>query len=604
MIAQGDARALQLLTTVFGHPAFRGAQQEIVTHVANGGDALVLMPTGGGKSLCYQLPALLREGTALVVSPLIALMQDQVAALKQLGVRAAFLNSTLDGREANAVERALRGGELDLLYVAPERLMMPRMLELLEESRIALFAIDEAHCVSQWGHDFRPEYLQLSVLHEQFPDVPRIALTATADPQTRDEIITRLKLEEARIFVSSFDRPNIRYTIVDKQDARAQLLRFIREDHAGDAGIVYCLSRKKVDETAAWLATQGIRALPYHAGMDSAVRAKHQVRFQQEDGIVVVATIAFGMGIDKPDVRFVAHLDLPKSIEGYYQETGRAGRDGEPADAWMAYGLGDVVQQRRMIDMSEGGEAFKRVLLTKLDALLGLCESAGCRRVRLLDYFGEPSTPCGNCDNCVEPPQTWDATDAARKALSCIYRTGQRFGALHLIDVLRGRATERVSQWHHDQLAVFGIGADLDEALWRNVFRQLVALSYARPDHEAYGSLQLTDASRAVLKGDVRVEMRRVIAVKEKKTKTRRAAGSSGSGAQPNAALLNKLKDWRYVEAQSQSVPAFVIFHDSTLAGIAAANPKTLDALAEISGIGAKKLERYGAVILELLHDE
>ncbi len=604
MIAQGDPRALQLLTTVFGHPAFRGAQQEIVTHVASGGDALVLMPTGGGKSLCYQLPALLRDGTALVVSPLIALMQDQVAALKQLGVRAAFLNSTLDGREANAVERALRGGELDLLYVAPERLMMPRMLDLLSESKIALFAIDEAHCVSQWGHDFRPEYLQLSVLHEQFPEVPRIALTATADPQTRGEIIVRLKLEEARIFVSSFDRPNIRYTIVDKQDARAQLLRFMREDHAGDAGIVYCLSRKKVDETAVWLATQGIRALPYHAGMDTAARAKHQARFQQEDGVVVVATIAFGMGIDKPDVRFVAHLDLPKSIEGYYQETGRAGRDGEPADAWMAYGLGDVVQQRRMIDMSEGGEAFKRVLLTKLDALLGLCESAGCRRVRLLDYFGESSTPCGNCDNCVEPPQTWDATDAARKALSCIYRTGQRFGALHLIDVLRGRATERVTQWHHDQLAVFGIGADLDEALWRNVFRQLVALSYARPDHEAYGSLQLTDASRAVLKGEVRVEMRRVIAVKEKKTKTRRAAAGSGSGAQPNATLLNKLKDWRYVEAQSQSVPAFVIFHDSTLAGIASANPKTLDALSGISGIGAKKLERYGAVILQLLHGE
>ena len=612
MIAPGDRRALQLLTTVFGHPAFRGAQQEIVTHVASGGDALVLMPTGGGKSLCYQLPALLREGTALVVSPLIALMQDQVAALKQLGVRASFLNSTLDGREANAVERALRAGELDLLYVAPERLMMPRMLDLLSDSKIALFAIDEAHCVAQWGHDFRPEYLQLSVLHEQFPQVPRIALTATADPQTRDEIITRLKLDEARLFVSSFDRPNIRYTIVDKQDARAQLLRFIREDHSGEAGIVYCLSRKKVDETATWLATQGVRALPYHAGMDTAARARHQARFQQENGIVVVATIAFGMGIDKPDVRFVAHLDLPKSIEGYYQETGRAGRDGEAADAWMAYGLGDVVQQRRMIDMSEGGEAFKRVLLTKLDALLGLCESAGCRRVRLLDYFGEPSTPCGNCDNCVAPPQTWDATDAARKALSCIYRTGQRFGALHLIDVLRGRATERVTQWHHEQLAVFGIGADLDEALWRNVFRQLVALSYARPDHEAYGSLQLTDASRAVLKGDVRVEMRRVIAVKEKKLKTRRTAGISGSGigsgigsgVAPNEALLNKLKDWRYVQAQSQAVPAFVIFHDSTLAGIAAANPKTLDALSQISGIGAKKLEHYGAVILELLHGE
>ena len=593
--------ALQLLSTVFGHPAFRGAQADIVSHVADGGDALVLMPTGGGKSLCYQLPALLRDGTALVVSPLIALMQDQVAALKQVGVRAAFLNSTLDGQQANAVERSLRNGELDLLYVAPERLMMPRMLDLLHESRIALFAIDEAHCVSQWGHDFRPEYLQLSVLHEQFPEVPRIALTATADPQTRDEIITRLKLEDARIFVSSFDRPNIRYTIVDKADARTQLLRFIKDDHAGDAGIVYCLSRKKVDETAAWLKTQGVRALPYHAGMDTAARAKHQARFQQDEGIVVVATIAFGMGIDKPDVRFVAHLDLPKSIEGYYQETGRAGRDGTPADAWMAYGLGDVVQQQRMIDMSDGGEVFKRVLRVKLDALLGLCESAGCRRVRLLDYFGEPSNTCGNCDNCLEPPQTWNATEAARKALSCIYRTGQRFGAVHLIDVLRGKTTDRTTQWGHDKLTVFGIGADIDEATWRNVFRQLVALSYASPDHEAYGALQLTDASRSVLKGEVKVEMRRVApARKDKSAKVRRGAVINLPSA--DAALLDKLKSWRFVEAQSQSVPAFVIFHDSTLTGIAAANPKTLDDLAQISGIGAKKLERYGEAILALLH--
>jgi ATP-dependent DNA helicase RecQ len=452
MNAIADQSPLQLLRTVFGHPAFRGAQEEIVTHVAGGGDALVLMPTGGGKSLCYQLPALLRDGTALVVSPLIALMQDQVAALKQLGVRAAFLNSTLDGREVNACEKALRNGELDLLYVAPERLMMPRMLDCLAESKIALFAIDEAHCVAQWGHDFRPEYLQLSVLHEQFPQVPRIALTATADPQTREEIIRRLALDDARVFISSFDRPNIRYTIVDKQDARNQLLRFIREEHKGEAGIVYCLSRKKVDETAAWLVSHGVHALPYHAGMDTVSRADHQSRFQREDGVVVVATIAFGMGIDKPDVRFVAHLDLPKSIEGYYQETGRAGRDGAPADAWMAYGLGDVVQQRRMIDQSEGSEEYRRVLVVKLDALLGLCETAGCRRVRLLDYFGEASVPCGNCDTCLEPPQTWDATEAARKALSCIYRTGQRFGAVHLIDVLRGRATERTAQWGHEQL--------------------------------------------------------------------------------------------------------------------------------------------------------
>jgi ATP-dependent DNA helicase RecQ len=593
--------ALHLLNTVFGHPAFRGAQQDIVSHVAGGGDALVLMPTGGGKSLCYQLPALLREGTALVVSPLIALMQDQVAALRQLGVRAAFLNSTLDGREINAVERALQAGELDLLYVAPERLMMPRMLDLLADTRIALFAIDEAHCVSQWGHDFRPEYMQLSVLHERFPAVPRIALTATADPQTRAEIIRQLALDEARVFVASFDRPNIRYTIVDKQDARAQLLHFIREEHAGEAGIVYCLSRKKVEETAAWLASHGVRALPYHAGMDAETRTSHQARFQREDGIVIVATIAFGMGIDKPDVRFVAHLDLPKSIEGYYQETGRAGRDGGAADAWMAYGLGDVVQQRRMIDQSEGSEAYRRASLVKLEALLGLCETAGCRRVRLLDYFGEASTPCGNCDTCLEPPQTWDATEAARKALSCIYRTGQRFGAVHLIDVLRGRATERASQWDHDKLNVFGVGSDLDEAAWRNVFRQLVALGYARPDHEAYGALRLTDASRDVLKGERHVEMRRVMPRKGKAAARRRSTDTTAMPA-ADASLLDRLKAWRIEQARAQSVPAYVIFHDRTLSAIAAAQPRDLDALSMIDGIGARKLERYGPTLLQLLH--
>ena len=599
MNAIAEQSPLQLLRTVFGHPAFRGAQEDIVTHVAGGGDALVLMPTGGGKSLCYQLPALLRNGTALVVSPLIALMQDQVAALKQLGVRAAFLNSTMDGREVNACERALRNGELDLLYVAPERLMMPRMLDCLAESKIALFAIDEAHCVSQWGHDFRPEYLQLSVLHEQFPSVPRIALTATADPQTRDEIIRRLALDDARVFISSFDRPNIRYTIVDKQDARNQLLRFIREDHKDEAGIVYCLSRKKVDETAAWLVSHGVHALPYHAGMDAVSRADHQNRFQREDGVVVVATIAFGMGIDKPDVRFVAHLDLPKSIEGYYQETGRAGRDGAPADAWMAYGLGDVVQQRRMIDQSEGSEEYRRVLVVKLDALLGLCETAGCRRVRLLDYFGEASAPCGNCDTCLEPPQTRDATDAARKALSCIYRTGQRFGAVHLIDVLRGRATERTAQWGHEQLNVFGIGADLDEAAWRNVFRQLVALGFAEPDHDAYGALKLTDASRPVLKGEQPVEMRQLQPRKGKVSKTRSAAAAGLSSA--DAGLLDQLKAWRLEQAREQSVPAYVILHDRTLAEIAASRPRDIDALAMISGIGAKKLERYGNALLALV---
>ena len=595
-------KPLHLLNSVFGYPAFRGAQREIVEHVVAGGDALVLMPTGGGKSLCYQLPALLREGTALVISPLIALMQDQVAALRQLGVRAAFLNSTLDGREAAAAERALRDGDLDLLYVAPERLVMPRMLDLLEQSRIALFAIDEAHCVSQWGHDFRPEYLQLSLLHERFPAVPRIALTATADMQTRVEIRHRLALNDARVFVSSFDRPNIRYTIVDKQDARQQLLRFIRETHAGDAGIVYCLSRKKVDETAAWLKTQDVAALPYHAGMDSAARADHQARFQRDEGVVMVATIAFGMGIDKPDVRFVAHLDLPKSIEGYYQETGRAGRDGTAADAWMTYGLGDVVQLRRMIDQSEGSEEYRRVSFAKLEALLGLCETAGCRRVRLLDYFGEASEPCGNCDTCMEPPQTWDATDAARKALSCIFRTGQRFGSRHLIDVLRGHATERVGQWRHQDLSVFGIGADIDEAAWRDIFRQLVTLGFVRPDHEAFGALRLTDSSRPVLKGEQRIDMRRMAPRKGKSATVRRKAAAEGLTA-ADASLLERLRTWRSEQARTQSVPAYVIFHDATLSAIASAHPRDIEDLSTIHGIGAKKLERYGPELMALLRD-
>jgi len=596
-----QTRALELLNSVFGHAEFRGPQEAIVSHVAAGGDALVLMPTGGGKSLCYQLPALLREGTALVVSPLIALMQDQVAALKQLGVRAAFLNSSLNETQAAETKRAFRLGQLDLLYVAPERLVMDSMLEQLaqmyDESRLALFAIDEAHCVSQWGHDFRPEYLQLSLLHERFPGVPRIALTATADPQTREEIIRRLQLEEARVFLSSFDRPNIRYSIVDKDEPRAQVLRFIEEEHPGEAGIVYCLSRKKVDETAAWLAERGVRALRYHAGMDAASRAENQARFQREDGVVIVATIAFGMGIDKPDVRFVAHLDLPKSIEGYYQETGRAGRDGLAADAWMAYGLGDVVQLRRMLEQSEGNEEFRRISFAKLDALLGLCETAGCRRVRLLGYFGEESAPCGNCDTCLEPPQTWDATEAARKALSCIYRTGQRFGALHLIDVLLGRPTERVSQWDHDKLAVFGIGAELGEAAWRSVVRQLVALGYARPDHDAFGGLRLTEASRAVLKGEQRVEMRRQAAVSKKKKKTKGTPLTSSP-------LFERLKAWRAEQARAQSVPPYVVFHDSTLSAIASVQPRDLDALATIGGIGAKKLERYGPALLRLLKEE
>ena len=593
-------RALAVLRDTFGYDAFRGAQGDIVDHVVGGSDALVLMPTGGGKSLCYQVPSLLRSGTGVVVSPLIALMQDQVAALKLAGVRAEFLNSSQEASTSRRVERALLDGELDLLYVAPERLTTPRCLDLLGRIPLALFAIDEAHCVSQWGHDFRPEYLELSLLHQRFPDVPRIALTATADPQTRAEIVERLALREARIFVSSFDRPNIRYTIVDKVDPRPQLLRFIRDEHADESGIVYCLSRRKVDETAAWLATQGIRALPYHAGMDTAQRSAHQERFQREEGVVVVATIAFGMGIDKPDVRYVAHLDLPKSIEGYYQETGRAGRDGAPADAWMAYGLADVVQQRRLIEMSDAGDAHKRVLSAKLDALLGLCETAGCRRVRLLHYFGEASEPCGNCDTCLEPPQTWDATQAARKALSAIYRTGQRFGALHVIDVLRGRDSERVTRWDHDKLSVFGVGADLDDAAWRSVFRQLVAMGLARVDHESHGALKLAEASRAVLKGEQGVEMRRVVATSGRPKRPRRGTEAAVLSRDEDD-LLARLKRWRLSEAQAQAVPAFVILHDSTLTEIARARPRSVDALARISGIGARKLERYGVSLLALV---
>jgi ATP-dependent DNA helicase RecQ len=610
---------LDLLRSVFGHEDFHGAQREIVEHVVAGGDALVLMPTGGGKSLCYQLPALLRPGTGVVVSPLIALMQDQVAALGQLGVRAAFLNSTLDLAAARAVERDLLAGELDLLYVAPERLTTPRCLDLLDQARIALFAIDEAHCVSQWGHDFRPDYLQLSVLHERHPDVPRIALTATADPQTRAEIIERLALGDARIFVSSFDRPNIRYTIADKRDARAQLLAFIRAGHPGDAGIVYCLSRKRVDETAEWLQSQGVPALAYHAGLDAATRSERQARFQREDGVVMVATIAFGMGIDKPDVRFVAHLDLPKSIEGYYQETGRAGRDGRPADAWMVYGLGDVVQQRRLIETSEAGDDHKRISSAKLDALLGLCETAQCRRVRLLSYFGETIAPCGNCDTCLDPPQTWDATVASQKALSAIYRTGQRFGAVHVIDVLRGKETERVLRWDHQHLGVFGIGADLEETAWRDVFRQLVALGFVQVDHAAFGALRLTPASRAVLKGEQPVEMRRTVKRERRPRRARSAAEAPSAAASASrgrdrpeqdagtadpagdADRYARLRAWRLAEARRQALPAYVILHDATLAEIARRRPRDLGALGEIPGIGARKLERYGTALLDLL---
>ena len=597
-MSPGD-RALDFLRKTFGYADFRGPQREIIDHLGAGGDALVLMPTGGGKSLCYQIPALLRDGTAVVVSPLIALMQDQVAALTQAGVRAAFLNSTLTGEEAKAVEAAFVAGELDLLYVAPERLVTARCLELIAAANVSLFAIDEAHCVSQWGHDFRPEYLQLAVLHQRFPDVPRIALTATADPQTRTEIIERLALAQARVFVSSFDRPNIRYTIVDKTEPRKQLLDFIRAEHAGDAGVVYCLSRKRVDEIAHWLRGHGIAALAYHAGMDTASRNAHQARFQREDGIVVVATIAFGMGIDKPDVRFVAHLDLPKSVEGYYQETGRAGRDGLPADAWMTYGLGDVVQQRRLIELSDAADAYKRVASAKLDALLALCESAHCRRVGLLAYFGEASAPCGNCDTCLAPPRTWDATEAAQKALSAIYRTGQRFGVVHLIDVLRGRMSERMLRWDHHRLNVFGAGAELNDTQWRGVFRQLAALGYAAVDHSAYGALRLTEAARPVLRGEERVEMRRPSEQAAKRPRARSPAPAPDAAIDDD--LLAELKRWRTQEAQRQSVPAYVIMQDATLVEVARRSPQSIASLAEIAGIGQKRLERYGEALLEIV---
>jgi ATP-dependent DNA helicase RecQ len=603
MNQENQERALHLLETVFGYPAFRGQQAEIVDHVSNGGDALVLMPTGGGKSLCYQIPALLRDGVGVVVSPLIALMQDQVDALEEVGVRAAFLNSTQTYEEANRIERLVRTGQIDLVYVAPERLMTERCLNLFQDSKIALFAIDEAHCVSQWGHDFRPEYIRLSVLHEQFPDVPRIALTATADPQTRAEIVHRLQLGDAAQFVSSFDRPNIRYQIVEKANGRKQLLDFITTEHTGDCGIVYCLSRKKVEETAEFLNENGIRALAYHAGMDHAKRAANQARFLREENIVMCATIAFGMGIDKPDVRFVCHLDLPKSIEGYYQETGRAGRDGGPASAWMAYGLQDVVLQRRMIDESEADETFKRVLGNKLDAMLGLCETLSCRRVRLLDYFGEQSGPCGNCDTCLIPPVSFDGTVPVQKLLSAVYRVDQRFAAGHVIEVLRGVETERIKTWHHDSLSVFGIGADRSEHEWRAILRQMIALGLLTVDHEQYSSLKLTDAARPVLKGGQKVQLRQY--QKPVKQKTPRASKgyveSDLSSAEEK--IFDRLRTWRMGTAREHNVAAYIIFNDATLREIAKARPTALDDLRGISGVGEKKLASYGDQIVELIRE-
>jgi ATP-dependent DNA helicase RecQ len=601
------ADPLAVLNSVFGLSGFRGAQEAVIRHVTDGGNCLVLMPTGGGKSLCYQLPSLLREGCGIVVSPLIALMRDQVAGLLEAGVKAAVLNSTLSRDEAGAIENRLISGDLDLLYVAPERLLTPRCLALLDRARIALFAIDEAHCVSQWGHDFRPEYIGLAVIAERFPNVPRIALTATADELTRREITERLGLVGSPQFVASFDRPNIRYEIVDKQNGPAQLKSFISERHAGDAGIVYCLSRAKVEDTAETLTKAGIAALPYHAGLDAGLRARNQDRFINEDGIVMVATVAFGMGIDKPDVRFVAHLDLPKSIEAYYQETGRAGRDGKPSTAWMTYGLSDIVQQRRMIDESNGAEAFKRVSIRKLDALVALAETAGCRRQRLLGYFGETTTAtgCGNCDNCLSPPRVRDGTVIAQKLLSCAYRTGQRFGAMHLIDVLVGRATDRVKQFGHDNLSVFGVGRDLNEKQWRAALRQLVAMGHLAPDSEAFGALKLTETSRGVLKGETAVMLREETnAHRASRSRSRRGdlvPRRAGPGEAGDAILLASLRAWRSEIARKRGVPAYVVLHDTTIDGIASARPTTPGQLRDIPGIGDKKLEHYGEELLALV---
>ena len=580
---------------------FRGQQQAIVDHVVAGGDAVVLMPTGGGKSLCYQIPALVREGTGVVISPLIALMQDQVDALEAVGVRAAFLNSTQDATERRRVEAALVAGELDLVYLAPERLRLDSTLALLDRASISLFAIDEAHCVSQWGHDFRPDYLALSVLHQRWPSVPRIALTATATEATRGEIMDRLQLRSAELYVSSFDRPNIQYRIESKNQAFAQLLSLLRTEHPGDAGIVYCLSRASVEKTAEALVAEGISAVPYHAGLDAATRARNQSRFVREDGVVVVATIAFGMGIDKPDVRFVAHLDLPKSVEGYYQETGRAGRDGLPSTAWLAYGLQDVVQQRRMIEDSEGDAAHRRRLSQHLDAMLALCETVECRRVQLLAYFGQESAPCGNCDTCLAPPEAWDGTVPAQKLLSTVVRLWrerhQRFGAGHLIDVLLGRDTERIRQHGHDELRTYGIGTELSEQEWRGVVRQLLAQGLLAVNTDGYGTLVITDSSAAVLDGSRTVMLRR-----EPERPTRAAKQRAGvelpDAAQP---LFERLREWRSGVAREQGVPAYIVFGDATLRGIAVTRPASLAELATISGVGEKKLESYGDAVLEVV---
>ena len=591
--------AQDILQSVFGFPSFRPPQDQIIQTLIDGGDALVLMPTGGGKSLCYQIPAIARRGCGVVISPLIALMQDQVSAMRLFGVRAAFLNSTLDRSTAEEIEQSLLDGKLDLLYIAPERLIQARTLSLLRQTTIALFAIDEAHCVSQWGHDFRVDYLQLSLLHELFPDVPRIALTATADDRTREEIIQRLELTAARHFIADFDRPNIRYRIALKYNPKQQLLRFLRLEHADDAGIIYCLSRKKTEDIAYWLQDQGFDALPYHAGLDGETRARHQDKFLREDGVIIVATIAFGMGIDKPDVRFVVHLDMPKTIESYYQETGRAGRDGEAADAWMIYGLQDVITLRQMMAGAGGSEEFKRAEQHRLNAMLGLCEITTCRRQTLLAYFGEIlEQPCGNCATCLEPAQTWDGTEAARMALSAAYRTGQRFGVNHLIDVLRGADTDKIFQFDHHHLASYGIGTDLDNNQWRSVFRQLVARGYLSVDLERFGGLRLETACRPLLRGEERIELRLDIKVKAAKRQTKTALTLD-----VDVALWEALRDCRREFAEERGVPPYVIFHDSALQEMCVNLPRDLNEFSLVSGVGERKLEKYGPAFVRVIGD-